>query len=105
MPYDSVPGPKTLRKVFEILLKFLILMGKIIAPMYILLGLLKPEMPMFFSSLSYPTDSLCIPARAAYALPLVYNSATVWSDALFMATFFLGYVFSTLAAIHNLRFV
>ena len=74
-----------------------------IAPAYISLAIFKPGMPMFLYSLvTYPTEHLSLPARTLNFLLFAYTMVTWWSNLLFLGACFLGYVFSTLVALHDL---
>ena len=89
-------------KVCEILFKFITIMAKIIGPTYICIAIFKPEAPLFLSSLDYPATSLNLLARLIYALPFIYIMFTWWANLLFLGTF-LGYIFSTLAALYDMK--
>ena len=96
-------GDRKLEKMYESLIRFLALMRKIMTPMGILLPILRPDMPIFATSLIYSTTSPGPLPRVIYSLPIIYMSLTWWSNVLFMVAWLLGYVFSTLAAMRNLR--
>ena len=89
--------------MYENLIRFIVFVRKIMLPMGILFPMLKPDMPIFPSSLINSAKSLSPLIRVANALPYAYLLLTWWSNVFFMVAWLLGYVFSTLAAIHNLR--
>ena len=93
-----------LETICAALLRFITWISKIIGPMYMFLGVLKPELPLFLSSLSYPAASVSLLERVAYILPLTYVTLTWWSNLLFVGSILSGYVFSTLVVIFNLRY-
>ena len=93
-----------LEKMYGALIRFLVFVRTSIVPMPFLLLMLKPDMPIFVTSLIYSTKSPpSLLARVMHGLPMIYLAITWWSNAFFMIAWLLGYVFSTLVAIHNLR--
>ena len=77
-----------------------------VAPVYISLAILKPELPMFLPSLeSYSAETPRQLAIATNAVLFTYIVITWWTNVQFIGAFLWSYVFSTLAAIHSLRSV
>ena len=92
-----------LEKICKALFAFMTLMSRTVGPMYICLGVFKPELPMLLRSLSSPMEHQSLLKRAVYIVPFTYITLTWWSNLLLLGAVVAGYVFSTLIAIYNLR--
>ena len=89
-------------RIFGSYFRFIVFAGKIVVPMTILLPILKPDMPMFLTSLASYTKAPNLLTRVVFALPWAYMIVTFWSNMMFLAVWLLAYSFSTLAAIQGL---
>ena len=92
-----------LEKIYKNLVRFLVITKNNLILMSILLPIVKPDMPVYVTSLIYCGKSPSPLARVMYALPIIYLTFTWWSNLFFMLTWLLGYIFSILVAFHNPR--
>ena len=92
------------QRLCENLIRFLLVIGKTIPSIYLFLAFIKPDLPIFPTSLlnSSTSTAVSVTVRVAWMLPMLYIVATWWSNLLFLGTYFLAYIFSTLDAIDNL---
>ena len=97
-----LPGPKQDKQKIscEIMIRFILWIGAIIKPVYLLLTIIRPELPAFPSSLH---STLTIPLRAAWVLPMMYLIYTAWSGMLFFGSYLLTYIYSILDALDDLK--
>ena len=84
----------------EKLIRFILWIGAVIKPFYLSLTIISPELPTFPSSVSAPMTTT---VRVAWVLPMMYVICTVWSNMLFLATYLMAYVYSTLDMLDVLK--
>ena len=89
--------------MWEKLFRCLVGVRRVCRSFHILLAVIKPEIPVFPSSLTSSPATLSIPERLMYASLVFYIVCTWWAHISLVAILILTFGFATLDAMENMK--
>ena len=92
---DDIKGPQ---RTCDIFIQWLFWTAKLHHPVYIGAAIMKPDLPIFLSSLGFPTFCPAV-GKVAYVFSLIYINFSWMSNGLFVSVLLVCYAVSVLAAI------